>query len=151
MVVSKNRGDSAKRRQGATRHSAANRSGGGNRRSGSETRKRVPIIGFRASEEERARIEAAAERAGLTIGSYVRSRALRKPTTRAVRRPSVQTVQLSRLLGLLGAVGGDVSRIAKSRDAGDGIANADLTASLKQFRKAASAIMRALGKKPHDY
>jgi hypothetical protein len=40
----------------------------------------------RHADEERAQIESAAERAGLTVGSYVRSRALAKPTTRAVRR-----------------------------------------------------------------
>ena len=56
------------------------------KRSGSEKRKRGPIIGFRATEEERAKIEGAADRAGLTVGSYVRSRSLKTPTTRAARR-----------------------------------------------------------------
>src|SRR5271154_6459852 len=83
------------------------------KRSGSETRKRAPIIGFRATDHERAQIEAAAQRAGLTVGSYVRSRALAKPTTRAVRRPPVETVQLARLLGMLGAVGGRIQAIGQ--------------------------------------
>jgi hypothetical protein len=72
-------------------------------RSGSEKRKRDPIIGFRATKEERAEIAGNAGRAGLTVSSYVRSRSLKKPTTRAVRRPPVETVQLAQLLGLLGA------------------------------------------------
>src|ERR1700685_2472938 len=81
--------------------------------SGRETRKREPIIVFRATEEERARIQASAERAGLTVGSYVRSRSLKAPTTRAVRRPPVATAQLAQLLGLLGAAGGDLKRLAE--------------------------------------
>jgi hypothetical protein len=39
------------------------------KRSGSETRKTAPIIPFRATDEERAQIESAALRAGLTVGS----------------------------------------------------------------------------------
>jgi hypothetical protein len=56
------------------------------KRSGSETRKRGPKVDFRVTDEERARIEAAASRAGLTVGSCCRARALTKPTTRAVKR-----------------------------------------------------------------
>src|SRR5271166_2086785 len=89
------------------------------RRSGSEKRKRAPIIGFRATDEERAQIEASAQRAGLTVGSYVRSRALAKPTTRAVRRPPVETAQLARLLGQLGAVGGAVQLLVQKHAGGD--------------------------------
>src|SRR5271156_200822 len=82
------------------------------KRSGSETRKREPIIGFRATAEERAKIKALALRAGLTLSSYVRSRSLSKPTTRAVRRPPVETAELAKLLGTLGAVGGAIQQIA---------------------------------------
>jgi hypothetical protein len=121
------------------------------KRSGSETRKRAPIIAFRATDDERTRIEAAADRAGLTVGSYLRSCALSKPTTRAVRRPAVQTAQLAQLLGLLGAVGGDLHRIAKCLNAGEHGEGAELHAALGEFRAAASAIMRALGKQPHDH
>lgn len=86
------------------------------KKSGSETRKRAPIIGFRASDAERARIEASALRAGLTVGSYVRSRALEKPTTRAVRKPPVETQQLAQLLGQLGAVSGLVQALAAKQE-----------------------------------
>src|SRR5690242_20323706 len=79
----------------------------------SEKPKRPPIIGFRATDEERAQIEAAAERAGLTVGSYVRSRALQKPQTRAVRRPPVETAQLAQLLGMLGVLGGQIQVLAE--------------------------------------
>src|SRR5580692_12030148 len=92
------------------------------KRSGSEKRKRAPIIGFRATDEERAQIEAAAQRAGLTVGSYVRSCSLAKPTTRAVRRPPVETAQLAQLLGMLGAVGGAARTILQKHDAGESVA-----------------------------
>ena len=87
-------------------------------RSGSETRKRGPKINFRVSESELAQIQVAAERAGLTVGSYVRSRSLKEPTTRAVRRPPVATAQLAQLLGLLSAAGSDLQRLAPLTVAG---------------------------------
>src|ERR1700683_2175379 len=86
------------------------------KRSGSETRRRAPIIGFRATDEERATIKAFADRAGLTVGSYVRSRALARPTTRAVRRATQATAQLAQLLGILGAAGGQLQRIATAQN-----------------------------------
>lgn len=128
-------------------------------RSGSETRKRAPIIGFRATDEEREKIEAAARRAGLTVGSYVRSRALKKPETRAVRRPPVETAHLAKLLGMLGAVGGAIARLAKKPSAAPGATSdelpsteplaAELLAAVSDFRHAAEAIILAMGKHPH--
>ncbi len=120
----------------------------GKSRSGSETRKRGPIIGFRATEEERARIQASADRAGLTVGSYVRSRSLKAPATRAVRRPPQATAQLAQLLGLLGAAGGDLKRLAQIADAGEVKHDREIDDALTLFREAATAILQALGKRP---
>jgi hypothetical protein len=117
------------------------------KRSGSEKRKRVSPIHFRATPEERARIEAAADRAGLTLGSYVRSRCLKVSTTRAVRRPPVATAQLAQLLGILGAASADIQRIAQ-QDGNDSIQPATIEAALGDFREAAAAILKALGKRP---
>jgi uncharacterized protein (DUF1778 family) len=122
----------------------------GTSRNGGDKRKREPIIGFRASADERAQIQAAADRAGLTVGSYVRSCALTRPTTRAVRRPPVATAQLAQLLGLLGASGGEIQRMAMTLDAKTAV-DADIQAALAAFREAASAIMQTLGKRTHDY
>jgi hypothetical protein len=118
------------------------------KRSGSETRKRGPIIGFRATEEERNHILASAQRAGLTPSSYVRSRALEKPTTRAVRRPPIETTQLSQLLGLLGAAGGAIRQMALTDTRGDATTAAELIAALAIFQDAARSIIAALGKRP---
>jgi hypothetical protein len=117
------------------------------KRSGSETRKRAHKIGFRATDEECARIEAAASRAGLTAGSYMRSRCLRKPTTRAVRRAPVETAQLAQLLGLLGIAGGELQRLAKMPNATEHGTGEEIAAAIAEFRAAASAILRALGKR----
>ena len=113
-------------------------------RGGSEKRKRGPIIGFRATEEERGKIQAAADRAGLTVSSYVRSRSLETPTTRAVRRPPVATAQLAQILGLLGAVGGELQRIAKGSESSP---TTEIHVALAEFRQVASAILQALGKR----
>lgn len=121
------------------------------KRSGSETRKREPIIGFRATQDERATIHAAADRAGLTVGSYVRSCALRKPTTRAVRRAPQSTAQLAQLLGLVGVVGGDIQRIGERIAVpGEDLA-LELQTTLLAFRDAAAIIMLTLGKRRHDH
>jgi hypothetical protein len=118
------------------------------KRTGSETRKRKPIIGFRALPEEAAKIEAAADRAGLTVSSYVRSRALEKPTTRAMRRPPVATAQLAQLLGLIGTAGGNLQSIARQLPGNDAVTAEEIKASLDAFRFAAAAIMSALGIRP---
>jgi hypothetical protein len=138
----------------ASRKKSGTRKGKAESRSGSETRKRAPIIGFRATDEERAKIEADARRAGLTVGSYVRSRALKRPETRAVRRPPVETAQLAKLLGMLGSVGGAIAQIAKKQHAqsvGESaeLLAAELLAAVKDFRKTSVAIIHAMGKHPH--
>jgi len=120
-------------------------------RSGSETKKRRPPIGFRASEAEEAEIQKYADHAGLTLSSYMRSRALEKPTTRAVRRPPVTTAQLAQLLGMLGSTGGALQRIAQHLDSCEGMTTTEISAAVEDFRKVASAILQTLGKRAHDY
>lgn len=119
----------------------------GSKSSGSEKRKRGPIIGFRATEEERASIQSAADRAGLTVGSYVRAQALKKPTTRAVRRPPVQTAQLAQLLGLIGTAGGSLQRIALLLDDKEALPQPEIIAAINEFREAAAVVMQLMGKR----
>jgi hypothetical protein len=138
----------------ASKKKPGTRKGQSESRSGSETRQRAPIIGFRATDQERAKMEADARRAGLTVGSYVRSRALKRPETRAVRRPPVETAQLAKLLGMLGAVGGAITQIAMKHHAPPGgesaeLLAAELLAAVKDFRTTADAIIHAMGKHPH--
>jgi hypothetical protein len=116
-------------------------------RSGSANRKRGPIVRFRASDEELAIIQAAANRVGLTVSSYARSRALAKPTTRAVRRPTVETAQLAQLLGILGKAGGDLQRIEARPQTGEPPLQDEVTAAIREFRMAAAAILQTLGRR----
>jgi hypothetical protein len=127
--------------------SSDKKEGEGKSRSGSETRKRGPKINFRVTHDEQARIEAQASRAGLTVGSYVRSCALKKPTTRAVRRAPIETVQLAQLLGLLGAAGGELQRLAAMPAYGQNGAGEEVNLAIADFRAVATAILRALGKR----
>ena len=89
------------------------------RRSGSERRQKGRIVPFRVSQAEYAELDALAEREGLTIGSYVRSRVLTVPTTRAVRRPVVEVQTLTRLLAELHKIGSNINQTAKRVNMGD--------------------------------
>ena len=116
------------------------------KRSGSETRARSGIIGVRVSTEERAELEEAAERAGLTLGSYIRERVLSAPKTRAVRRPPIEQKMLAQLLGQLGKAGGNIHQIVKHMNFGAGVMHDELRSALASFEEAAAAIMEVMGR-----
>jgi uncharacterized protein (DUF1778 family) len=120
-------------------------------RRGSEKRKRGPKIDFRVTPDEMAQIRAAADRAGESVGSYVRSCCLNTQKRRAVRRPPVATAQLAQLLGMMGSTGGALQRIAQRIDSAEGATAGELSAALADFRQTASAILQTLGKRAHDY
>jgi len=120
------------------------------RRSGSETRRRSSIIGFRATDAERAEIEAAAERAGLTVSSYARATMLSAPQTRATRRPTIERQVLAQILAQLGRIGGNVHQIAKALNFREPVM-ADIPAVLAEVKAAGAAIMHALGREHHDH
>lgn len=103
---------------------------------------------FRVDDAEKSAIEANAAHEGLTPGSFIRSRALAKPTTRAVRRPSVETAQLAQLLGMLGALGGQIQVLALTHGAGGDTAAAEVQDVLSAFRGAVAAILQTMGKRP---
>lgn len=117
-------------------------------RSGSETRQRGGVIPFRVSATERAEIEAAADRAGLTLGSYVRARILTRPTTRATRSPPTNKAALARLLGEIGRVGSNINQIARQLNSGrDADEIADLALALRAVWEMRDAVLLELGMK----
>jgi len=116
-------------------------------RSGSETRKRGSIVAFRATAAERAELDAAADRAGLTLGSYIRMTLLVAPQTRTTRRPQVERVLLAQLLGQLGRIGGNVHQISKALNFREPVTQ-DIPAVLAEVKAAGAAIMHALGREP---
>jgi hypothetical protein len=116
------------------------------RKSGSETRQRSGIIGFRATAAERAVIEAAAERAELSLGSYIRSQVLAAPQTRAARRPVVERALLAQALAQLGRLNGNLYQIARHLNFG-GTESAGLPEAMAEAKTVGATILEALGRK----
>lgn len=115
---------------------------------GSEKRARSDHLTIRLTPDERAAIDKAAERAGLTSGSYARQALLDAPPPRQVRRPPVERRELARLLGLIGNIGSNLNQIAKVGNSGDGVDAVDLDRELRYLHEARDALMKALGREP---
>jgi len=113
---------------------------------GSEKRVRDKHLTVRLSPEERATIDQAAERSGLTAGSYARQAVLGAPTPRQVRRPPVERQELARLLGEIGHVGGNLNQIARGVNCGNGIDAFELRQTIAGLSVVRNAILTALGR-----
>jgi hypothetical protein len=114
----------------------------------SEKRARTRHLTIRLTEEERAAIDASAERSGLKSGSYARNVLLGAPTPRQVRRPQVDKIAIARLLGELGSVGNNLNQIARGINRGRELYDEALQAALAQLRDIRDASLRALGRDP---
>jgi hypothetical protein len=113
---------------------------------GSETRVRSKHLTIRLSPDERERIDLAAERAGLTAGSYARQVLLGAPQPRQVRRPPIERRELARLLGEVGHVGGNLNQIARDMNFGRGVDARELKQELHGLGLVRDAILKALGR-----
>ena len=113
---------------------------------GSEKRARTKHLTVRLTPEERAAIDQAADRAGLTPGSYARQVMLGAPAPRQVRRPPVERRELARLLGEIGHVGSNLNQIARTMNFGNGIDAFDLKQTLGGLGLVRDAILKALGR-----
>ena len=110
------------------------------RRSGSERRQKGRVVPFRVSAEEYAQLDALAEREGLTIGSYIRSRTLTVPTTRAIRRPMVEVELLRRYLNELHKIGSNINQTARRVNMGDTPLAADIQTTYAACRDIARRV-----------
>lgn len=117
-------------------------------RSGSEKRRRAGIIGFRATLSERAELEAAAERAGLSLSSYVRAATLKAPKMRATRRPSIEVQTITRLQGAMNKVGSNVHQLLRRVNFGETPEAREYREALTGYREVIAAILAALGRGP---
>jgi len=113
---------------------------------GSEKRARTKHLTIRLAPEERAKIDADAERAGLTAGSYARDVLLGAPTPRQVRRPPVERAELARVLGQLGAIGNNLNQIARAINSGDEGDDQALIQGLGDLHLMRDATLKALGR-----
>jgi len=113
---------------------------------GTEKRVRDYILPVRLSQDERAVVDAAAERAGLAAGSYARQVLLGAPAPRQVRRPPVERRELIRLLAELGKIGGNLNQLAKAANTRLFIRRREIDAALEGLQEVRNAILAALGR-----
>jgi len=106
----------------------------------SESRQKQERLTVRFTPAEREQLEALADRAGLTLGSYLRSRALETPTMRAIRRPTAAVEVLKGLLGQVGKIGGNLNQLAKGLNRGEIPLATDLQETLAAIRQTAKLI-----------
>ncbi len=115
---------------------------------GSEKRVRNRHLTVRLSDDERAAVDAAAERAGLTPGSYARQALLGGPAPRQVRRPPVERKELARLLGEIGHIGGNLNQLAKDKNSGVLVYEGESAAAYRAILEMRDAVLKALGRAP---
>jgi uncharacterized protein (DUF1778 family) len=117
----------------------------GRRRVKDARTERIPPI--RCTAEERAAIKAAADKAGLSVGAFMRAAALGDAGPRAVRRPPIERKELARLLGHLGKVGSNLNQLAHAFNRSGRVPTlAELTAIRRHVVEMRDALMKALGR-----
>jgi hypothetical protein len=73
---------------------------------------------FKVKPDERKRIVADAKQAGMTMGSYIRSRLLDAPETKTVYRRTLTKRLMTKLIGEMGRVGNNMNQIAWKLNSG---------------------------------
>ncbi len=116
------------------------------RRSGSEKRQRMNPFPVRFNRGERAIVDAAAERAGLKLGSYIRSRALDAPTTRARKQVPVDYAALAAALRAFTKAAVNLNQIARHLNTFGFPVPPELAALATQLDASRLAIMAAMGR-----
>ena len=111
------------------------------------TQKKQLVRTFRLSPEEDAELQANAEKAGLTVGSFVRARILTVPRTGQRRRPSIELETIARLHAEMNRVGSNIHQILKRVNFGETPVAFEFHEALAGYREVIDAIMGALGKK----
>jgi len=109
--------------------------------------KRTPPFSIRLSHEERAELERRAETAGLTIGGYCKSVIFEKDPPRRSRRPSVEKVELARLLGEVGRLGNNLNQIARRLNFESTVDIPELKEALFDLSALRASVVMALGYK----
>jgi uncharacterized protein (DUF1778 family) len=115
-------------------------------RRGTETRQRSRHVDVRCTDAELAAITAAAARAGMTVGAFMRHQAIGTAGPRAVRRPQVDRAELARVLAALGRLGSNVNQLARAANTGEIPARDELADAAVATREMRDALMRALGR-----
>lgn len=103
---------------------------------------------IRMTDAERAEAEARADRAGLSLGGFFKAAALDAKPPRSSRRPTVDQVELSRLMAQLGKIGSNVNQLAHQANAGSWPERRTLEDAAADVRWMRDSVMRALSITP---
>lgn len=107
------------------------------------------FIGVRCTDGELSAIDAAADRAGLSIGAFARAVLLGSPEPRARRRPPVEVREIARLFGEIGKIGSNVNQLAHHANAARALPKLSELRSINFYlMEMHDALMRALGREP---
>lgn len=100
------------------------------------------------STKEKAKVKSRADRAGLSMSSYLRELIFGKdtPQPRAARRPPVEKEELIKLRFELRKIGGNLNQLANAQNPEKIMDNSALTALCAEHSTVLKAIMAALGK-----
>ena len=118
---------------------------------GSDKRQRNCLKAVRFTPEELARVEADAERRGVTFGSHVRDVLIGAPIPRQSRRPPVERQLLGQVLAQLGKAGSNLNQIARALNSSGSSEGMDVPAALAELHDAKCVLMKALGRGPDDH
>jgi hypothetical protein len=110
-------------------------------RRGSENRERQARVTFRVNQVEYRQIAAAASEAGLSLGSFCRSRLLVMPTTQPRRGAPVDVHALVRVQSELNRVAAYLHQLLRQ---GRLVKSEEVDASLRAYPEAIAALMAAL-------
>lgn len=110
-----------------------------------EKRQRNRRIDFRLTEAEYAEVRSKADRAGYTVGAYVRATVLGSPGPRAQRLPPTNKVELVKLHHAINKVGNNLNQAQKAVNTGILPPLSELTTACKDVSDFRSWLRRALG------
>lgn len=113
-----------------------------------EKRQRNRRIDFRLTEAEYAEVRRKADRAGYTVGAYVRATVLGSPGPRAQRLPPTNKHLLVKLLGQLGKIGSNINQIARAINSGKIPPIPKIEEAIQALLDMDKLVMRALGLSP---
>lgn len=112
---------------------------------GSDKRQRTRLITFRVTDEEYARYQERASRAGLAVGAFARAAGLKEAGPRARRRRPIEHAALAQLMAAMNRVGNNLNQIARNTNLGIDIDVPVLRDALHEYHAVVGAIYEALG------
>ncbi|WP_029032278.1 plasmid mobilization protein [Salinarimonas rosea] len=114
--------------------------------SGTETRQRKAVLQARFTFAEATAIRINADRAGMSVGAYLRAAVLETEPPRATRRPTVNHKAVARLLGELGRVAEAFRQAADAADQRE--CHALIDAATRDLSELRTVCFEALGREP---